>query len=533
LKCPLGTVATRLSRARERIRTRLVKSGFTLSISAFPTLLGEAMGASPISGDLLKQPLSFSTMDLISPLTHILAEGVCRSMFFEKYRYLALSLILMLGFGSGIGLMSSSMKGEEIPVINHISQRPLEVEKEKDHKADGSNHYQTTNFIVEAPTPAIAKVIGEAAERHRKEIAQLWLEKELPKWEPPCPIRVEIDTPKGKGGASTFNFSTKLVTRQMHLSGSLEAILLGCLPHEITHTVMADHFGKPIPRWADEGIALMSEELDEQKRHLQMCREILNAGRGIPLRKLIPALDYPTDFLVLYCEGFSLTKFLVENHKDGKKKLLQFIEMGMKDGWDQAVKEHYGWESVDQMEQEWLKYLWKMGRWASEAKKEDPLGVLHREVQRPLFADASMAEDKIALDIHHSKSMPEIFSRALEKPKGSYTHETVTRLTILPAVHHRVSPLNSIQAYDPSGKSIPRKELEDRLKTKTSVLIWMDGKKIDPLMLQLFKAETIILVLDPPFQIPSSEMLRIWGSPHQSSPPKGDLTIPPRVLEKE
>ena len=30
-------------------------------------------------------------------------------------------------------------------------------------------------------------------------------------------------------------------------------ILDSVLPHEITHTIFATHFGQPLPRWADEG----------------------------------------------------------------------------------------------------------------------------------------------------------------------------------------------------------------------------------------------------------------------------------------
>src|SRR5207247_9044620 len=118
-----------------------------------------------------------------------------------------------------------------------------------------------------------------------------------------CSIQIYITTVHIDGGSTTFTFATKPINREMKLTGTLETILLRGLPHEITHTVIADHFGQPVPRWADEGIALMSEDPDEQKRHLKTCCQVLNAGRGIPLRKLLPMREYPADVPVLYSEG--------------------------------------------------------------------------------------------------------------------------------------------------------------------------------------------------------------------------------------
>ena len=42
--------------------------------------------------------------------------------------------------------------------------------------------YKTTNFVVSAPTPQLAKEIGDQAEVYRKQLAVEWLGKELPAW---------------------------------------------------------------------------------------------------------------------------------------------------------------------------------------------------------------------------------------------------------------------------------------------------------------------------------------------------------------
>src|SRR3954469_11263360 len=64
--------------------------------------------------------------------------------------------------------------------------------------------YKTTNFVVAAPTPELAKEIGDQAEVFRRQLSLEWLGKELPAWSKPCPIHAQIAT--GAGGATSFVF---------------------------------------------------------------------------------------------------------------------------------------------------------------------------------------------------------------------------------------------------------------------------------------------------------------------------------------
>ena len=52
----------------------------------------------------------------------------------------------------------------------------------------------------------------------------------------------------------------------MHIQGSRERILDSVLPHEITHTIFATHFGRPLPRWADEGACTTVEHVSEKAK---------------------------------------------------------------------------------------------------------------------------------------------------------------------------------------------------------------------------------------------------------------------------
>src|SRR5687768_16768947 len=64
---------------------------------------------------------------------------------------------------------------------------------------------QTTNFVVDAPSKALATQLAEAAEQYRRMLAIDWLGHELPPWDERCPVRASIQ--RGAGGATSFCFT--------------------------------------------------------------------------------------------------------------------------------------------------------------------------------------------------------------------------------------------------------------------------------------------------------------------------------------
>jgi hypothetical protein len=217
--------------------------------------------------------------------------------------------------------------------------------------------YPTTNFLVEAPTPQIAQQIGQKAEFYRKEKALLWLGHEMPPWPERCPLHVRV-TMNGPSGATRFAFDRgQILSRDMHIEGPLDRILDSVLPHEITHTVFAEYFRMPVPRWADEGAAVLSEDDIERDRHDRLVRQVLNTpGRKIPLRRLFSLTQYPGDVMVLYAEGFSVSNYLVGI--SDRPTFLRFIAHGMSaNGWDSAVRTYYHVNRVEELEETWLAYM--------------------------------------------------------------------------------------------------------------------------------------------------------------------------------
>ena len=221
----------------------------------------------------------------------------------------------------------------------------------------GAKHV-TPNFEVEAPTDEIAQKVGAAAEHSRRQLAIEWLGEELPNWFQRCQVRVKVGQ-IGAGGITTFSFGGGHVFGwDMTVQGSLERILDSVIPHEVSHTIFACHFRRPLPRWADEGAATLAEEGSEQRRQQKLAEEVLPTTRRIPLRELLQITEYPKNMqhvLTLYAEGYSLADYLVQ--KGGKRRFLSFVQDAHESGWDAAFRKHYEETSIEAIEKKWSRWV--------------------------------------------------------------------------------------------------------------------------------------------------------------------------------
>jgi len=220
----------------------------------------------------------------------------------------------------------------------------------------GASH-RTTNFIVTAPTPQLAQEVCTAAEQYRHQLAIDWLGKPLPRWSQPCPINVHCGPQLGAGGATSFVFERGVPFGwQMTIQGSRERLLDSVLPHEVTHTIFATHFGRPLPRWADEGGATSVEHISEKQKHQRMLIEFLTTNRGIAFNKMYAMREYPDDILPLYAQGHSLAEYLIA--RGGRHRFIQYVGDGMDTGdWGAASRTHYGIENLSEMQLTWVDWV--------------------------------------------------------------------------------------------------------------------------------------------------------------------------------
>lgn len=218
--------------------------------------------------------------------------------------------------------------------------------------------YSTPNFVVDAPTPELAQKVALTAEQCRDDIALDWLGQKLPRWYKPCQVRVKVGQ-IGAGGATTFAFDRGHVFGwNMNVQGTEERILDSVIPHEVSHTIFASHFRRPLPRWADEGAATLVEHESERNRQQLMLNQVMSTAQRIPLKSLLAMKEYPREMqnvLTLYAQGYSLADYLVQ--QGGKTRYLQFLDDAHHRGWPTAIQASYGLQGIEDLEKRWESWV--------------------------------------------------------------------------------------------------------------------------------------------------------------------------------
>lgn len=503
LGCPAATITTRLFRARSTLRRRLAAAGLAVPVA----LTAESVLHVPSA--LAAAAHAMAAGRSISPAAGRLADGVFRSLLMTKIRCAAVAAAACL---AGVGAFGFRAGGQEPaagptppPAAPAVVAAPPVV-------VDGGQPVtvKTANFRVTAPSQRIARLVADAAERARKDTATAWLGKEQPTRPEPCPVTVSINA-SGTGGATTFNFDGGKVTAKMEVEGPLDRLLADVIPHEVTHVVLADHFRKPIPRWADEGIAVLGESDEEQARHTRFFLEVLNAGRGLQVKALLARRDFPSDVAAFFAESYWLTKVLVDR-KD-RATLLRFVEAGIKDGWEPAAKAHYG-AGLDELERDMIDKL-------KAERKATPSAVVDRASKTaPVFALATAdAEGRITVfqrtNTHYepvtSYMRRDVRVEGSPVPKSYVEPVTNYRLQTA-AVAPRMFARGTVRAITPDGTPVDDDKLVATLKGKTvAVVLAPNGDGVDKAFANLLKSDTLILVVPvdnaapPPPVIPPTE----------------------------
>ena len=263
--------------------------------------------------------------------------------------------------------------------------------------------YRTANFTVDAPTPQLAKEIGDKAEHWRRKLSLEWLGQELPNWSRPCPIKARVAPQLGAGGATSFVFDQgEVFGWRMNIQGSRERILDSVLPHEVTHTIFASHFRQPLPRWADEGACTTVEHPSEISKQERMLIEFLRTRRGIPFSQMFAMREYPRDVLPLYAQGHSLSTFLISQR--GKRAFLTFLEDGLRDGnWPRAVNAHYGQRDLLALQNSWMDWI-RQGRPDLTPADDNVLIASNNTEIRPISAPIMRGQDPDSGTVRQDKT---------------------------------------------------------------------------------------------------------------------------------
>ncbi|HJZ54392.1 MAG TPA: RNA polymerase sigma factor, partial [Gemmataceae bacterium] len=288
------TLRRRLDRAKAVLQARLERRGIVPTVAAglVAAIGSEAVAIRPrLAERAVSGVFEFLAGGPLTPAA-VVAKGVVGNMARLKASAMVATVaVAMIGLGVGwANDPPSAIPPQDVPVSPPPALPDQARTPPSGRLVDDPNvvlpgltftytaHARTPNFIVQAPNPVITRAVANEAEYQRAELARQWLGRELPDWKEPCEIQVTL-TNDSAGGATSFEFLPETKTRpaalgtiRMELRGQFGTILESHVPHEVMHCVLATHFAKPLPRWADEGIAVAAEGAGEQINHDVRCR---------------------------------------------------------------------------------------------------------------------------------------------------------------------------------------------------------------------------------------------------------------------
>ncbi len=217
--------------------------------------------------------------------------------------------------------------------------------------------HETASFRIYHRDPELAERAATVAEATRSAQCKRWGSPAAGSaWSPRCELYLYPDgrsyaeatgQPEASPGISSMaNNGERVLSRRMSLRADNPRLLTATLPHEVTHIVMADLFvARMIPRWADEGIAVLAEPASEQHRRQADLKGPLDGGRVFDLGRLM-SMDYPEpkDWRLFYAQSVSLTRYLVD--QGPPERFIQFVRDSQRLGAEAALRDVYQIDSL-------------------------------------------------------------------------------------------------------------------------------------------------------------------------------------------
>jgi len=216
---------------------------------------------------------------------------------------------------------------------------------------DGWYVAETANFRIFHQSQELAERTAQVAERTRFNVHQKWFGAAGDPWIPKCDLYLHPT-------ADAYSRATGQYGSPIDLHSDDQNMLTAILPHETTHVVLAGQFGERLlPRWADEGMAVLTEPRDKIERHLANLTSCRQNGQLLSLQELMQRDDYPQNpqyIGAFYAESVSLVEFL--SNQKGPLAFTMFLHDGLRYGYEKALQRHYGLRSFAELEQRWGQY---------------------------------------------------------------------------------------------------------------------------------------------------------------------------------
>lgn len=262
--------------------------------------------------------------------------------------------------------MSSRLDGFGQKLLDKVRQPTKAVSVSVKHSKSGKwNVAETESFrIFHNDTEQAAEKVAQIVESTRVGMTRRWFNEEAVTWNPRCDVFLHAtgeDYAKATGapatapGHSTIDLASgRVVRRRVDIRLDDANALVGVLPHETTHVVLAGRFdAHHVPRWADEGMAVLSEPRERVDLHIKNLPTHRREETLFGIGDLMKQNEYPEGRRVgaFYAQSVSVVDFLVK--KKDAVTFTRFVRKGLATGYESALEQYYGYRSFAEMEKEW------------------------------------------------------------------------------------------------------------------------------------------------------------------------------------
>jgi RNA polymerase sigma factor (sigma-70 family) len=267
LQWPLGTVSSRLARAREKLRRGLARRG-VMSAGALSAVMGLRLTSASVSeplGEITARAASDfaagrATGPVLSAVASALARELVRSMFVRQLRFLLGTVLIFTAIAAGVGLLSQSFlrKAERAnpPVARRLAA--------------------TSGQTAESPAPARMIVVGRVLDSKGEPVAHATVEL--------------VGRPRRVFTRGNWNGSHVLIGRGDTDSGGrfrLDALRTSSVRFDALYALVKS----PVAGWADVDLDAQQPAVEIRLRSEQVIRGRLvdvngQAIPGVELRVL-------------------------------------------------------------------------------------------------------------------------------------------------------------------------------------------------------------------------------------------------------
>lgn len=232
--------------------------------------------------------------------------------------------------------------------------------------ADGWARAETANFrILHNQSREVAEQVAQGAEQTRRAMAAKWFGGFKTDWNPRCDLYLHASSsdysratgvPATSPGHSSIRTDAgRVISRRIDLHcDDVKNMIRAVLPHEATHVVLAGQFGEQqIPRWADEGMAVLTEPREKIELHLKNLGRCRQENHLFSVRQLMQMADYPDPRYItaFYAQSVSLVEFL--SAEKGPQVFTLFLREALRENYEASLQRHYGYRNFDELQRKW------------------------------------------------------------------------------------------------------------------------------------------------------------------------------------